>query len=49
MKHKEIHNGINGSGNTVWIVVTVCDTTGRWLWQETFTREAEAKSWFKYA
>lgn len=47
--HKEIHEGYNGSGRRVHLVVTVDDKTGRWLWTETFTSQAEAISWKTYA
>ncbi len=47
--HKEMHEGINGSGNAVYLVVTVCDETGRWLWQERFTNKQEAEHWMKWA
>ena len=47
--HKELHNGVGGNGATQYMVVTVCDATGRWLHTETFTNKAEAESWMKFA
>jgi len=47
MKTKELHEGVNGSGNKIWIVVTV--KNGLWIWQEYFVNENEAKCWLKWA
>ena len=48
MNHKELHTGVNGSGNTVYLVVTV-NAQGQWVWIERFDSKAEAESWLKYA
>ena len=48
MTIKEIHEGIGGNGNPVWIVATV-NAAGDWIWQEIFSTKAEALSWMKYA
>ena len=45
---KEIHTGVNGSGLTIWHVVTV-GKTGSWDHIETFKTKAEAESWIKWA
>jgi len=45
---KEMHEGINGSGKTLYMVVTVCTQTGRWLHSEDFTNKAEAMHWMKW-
>lgn len=47
--HKEITEGVNGSGKTVYLVNTVCDVTGRWIHTERFNTKSEAESWVKYA
>ena len=47
MTTKELHEGINGSGNTIWIVATVKD--GIWMWQERFMNKKEAECWLKWA
>lgn len=44
----ELHTGINGSGNTVYLVVAV-DDKGNWKFTHTFTNEKEAKNWMKWA
>ncbi len=49
MKHLEKHNGINGSGENTFLIVTVSNATGEWLHVETFTNEAEADCWMKWA
>lgn len=46
-KSKEKHNGVNGSGNQVFLIVTV--QNNEWIWIETFTNEAEADNWMKWA
>lgn len=45
---KELHTGINGKGNTTWIVVTVA-SNGRWLYMEYFDNEPEALCWLRWA
>ncbi len=45
---KELHTGINGSGATVYLVVTVSETGG-WKHIEKFDTEAEALNWIKWA
>ena len=47
--HKEIKEGVSGSGKTIFLVNTVCDVTGQWIHTERFQTLAEAKSWVKYA
>jgi hypothetical protein len=47
--HKEITEGVSGNGSTIYLVVTVCDLTGRWIHTERFTNKAEAASWAKWA
>ena len=51
MNTTEIAEGINGSGNTVWIVCTVRqEATGRQNhWMEYFDTKAEAENWVKWA
>jgi len=49
MKHLEKHNGTNGSGEAIFLIVTVSDENGEWLHIETFTNEAEANNWIKWA
>ena len=44
-RHTELHEGISGSGNTVWMVVTVRDSDGSWFHVEKFTSKAEADNW----
>jgi len=46
-KLKEKHTGINGSGEAVFLIVTVQNK--QWIWIETFTNEAEADNWMKWA
>ena len=46
--HKEMHEGMNGSGQKIHMVVTV-GANGRWVWIESFTNKAEADSWIKYS
>jgi hypothetical protein len=46
---REIKWGINGSGQSVWIVFTINTDTGRVLGSESFTSEAEAEAWVKWA
>ena len=46
---KEIHNGVACNGNVKYMVVTVCNDTGRWIHWEDFASLDEAKSWAKYA
>ena len=47
--HKEINEGVSGSGKTIFLVNTVNDVTGQWLHTERFQTLAEAKSWVKFA
>jgi hypothetical protein len=47
MKKYEIYEGMNGSGQQVWIVATVVN--GSWMHTETFTNKAEAENWAKWA
>jgi hypothetical protein len=47
--HKELHEGVNGKGGTVYMVVTVNSTTGAWLHIERFDTKAEAEAWIKWA
>jgi len=47
--HYELRQGVNGSGNKIYIVVSVDSTTGRWRHTDTFksTQLAEAWNWAK--
>ena len=45
---KELHEGINGSGNKVWTVAIV-NETGRWIFMHRFTNKEEALNWIKWA
>jgi hypothetical protein len=45
---KEIHQGTNGSGETIWHVVTI-NQSGDWRHMETFKSKAEAECWMKWA
>ena len=45
----EIKEGINGSGETKYMVVTVERGTGRWIHTEDFKTLAEAKNWIKWS
>ena len=47
--HKELHEGINGNGNTVYLVVTVRDSDGSWRHTERFDSKSEAEAWKKWA
>ena len=44
---RDITTGINGKGQQVWIVTT--QRGARVLGMESFTSEAEASSWLKWA
>lgn len=48
-KHKELIEGVGGSGQTIYIVAVVCDATGQWLHTDTFKRKSEALCWMKWA
>jgi hypothetical protein len=48
MTKKELHEGVSGNGQTIWIVATV-NEQGQWIWQEQFKNKKEAQSWIKYA
>ncbi len=48
MTTKELHTGTNGSGDTIWMVVTV-DPAGAWKWIERFDTKAEARNWMRWA
>ena len=48
-KHKELIEGVGGSGQTIYIVAVVCDVTGKWLHTEKFNRKAEALCWLEWA
>jgi len=45
----EIHTGIGGNGEPIWLVVTVRENDGSWRHIERFNTEAEAISWRKWA
>jgi len=47
--HKELNEGLSGSGHKVWMVCTVNNVTGAWKWVERFDNKAEAESWMKWA
>lgn len=47
MKTHYITEGVNGSGKTVYMVIT--DIDGRWVHTERFSTLAEAQSWLKWA
>ena len=44
-KHTELHEGITGGGEPVYMIVTVHNTTGEWMHTERFTTEQEAMNW----
>lgn len=46
--HYELHEGISGSGNTIFLVVAV-DADGNWIHTEKFASKAEALNWMKWA
>ncbi len=48
MKHTELHTGIDGLGETIYMVVTVSES-GRWIHTEYFDTESEALCWMKYS
>ena len=48
MYTKELREGINGSGHTMWMVVSV-DADGNWKHIEYFDSKAEALCWLQYA
>ena len=45
---KQLREGINGSGNRVWIVQTL-NEIGSCIGSESFDTESEALAWIKYA
>ncbi len=47
MKTTFITEGVNGSGKTIYLVVTEVD--GRWVHTEKFFNKAEAERWLEYA
>ena len=47
--HKELHEGYDGRGNIMYMVITVKDETGQYLWTEYFKNKAEALNWLDYA
>ncbi len=47
--HKELHEGVSGSGHTNFSVVTVRDSDGSWRYIETFDNKPEAVNWLKWA
>lgn len=47
--HKELKEGVNGSGNTVFLVFTIRDSDGACLHVEYFNSKAEAENWIKWA
>jgi len=47
--HKEIHEGVAGNGTRIYLVVTVRDSDGSWLWTERFVSKSEAECWAKFA
>ena len=46
---REIREGVSGSGNTIYLVVTACAKTGQWIHSETFRSKSEAECWMKWA
>jgi hypothetical protein len=46
--HKEIVEGLNGSGQPVYMVVTI-NKAGQWDWIERFDNLAEAECWKQWA
>jgi hypothetical protein len=46
--HYELHDGINGSGKIIYLVVAV-DAQGNWGFIHYFTNKAEAECWMKWA
>jgi hypothetical protein len=47
MKKNELHEGIGGNGQTIWMVVTINTENGQWLWVENFTSKGEAEAWIR--
>ncbi len=47
-KVREIREGVNGSGKTVWLVNTF-NADGKCIWIEYFTSRAEAERWVEFA
>ena len=47
MKKNELHEGIGGNGQTIWMVVTINTKNGQWLWVENFTSKGEAEAWIR--
>lgn len=47
-KTHEIHEGVNGRGNTMWMVITINVDTGQYLWTEYFDNKAEAENWLEW-
>jgi hypothetical protein len=43
----ELHEGLNGSGNTVYLVVRV-NAAGDWLFIHRFSAKEAAFNWMKY-
>lgn len=48
MNHTELRSGIDGCGETIYMVVTVSES-GRWIHTEYFDTESEALCWMKYS
>lgn len=52
-KRKELHEGVGGSGDTIYMVVTVetdiVTKIDRWSHIEKFKNKAEAKCWLRWA
>lgn len=46
--HMELRTGVNGSGHTLYMAVTV-RFDGSWKWVERFTDKAECLNWIKWA
>ena len=47
--HRILTDGLDGSGHTVYMVVTVDNKTGNWLHIERFASKEEAECWLKWA
>ena len=45
---REIREGVDGSGKTIWLVNTF-NSAGQCIWIEYFRNRAEAECWMKWA
>jgi len=47
--HREVFEGVDGSGNPVFMSVLVHNQTERWAWSDNFITRAEAENYSEYA